>query len=134
MKTIDQVLKEHGEYASLIKAVVEQLGGTDYILDIVNSGMEAGFPGFTYTNDNVEFYRKNKKQILKLLVIIAESWSEPVLRFIKQFSFLKNSDYDNNDIINILFEKYNSKYDEIYQALTWFAAEIICSLFEESTD
>ena len=59
---------------TLVEAVREQMGTEDdydefrdTMSDVAQGGAEAGFGGFTYTNDCVDFYEANKDAIWELL-------------------------------------------------------------------
>ena len=47
----------------LIEMVVNQCGDKQYAIDAGNHGADAGWPGFTYNSDCIEFFDKNKDMI-----------------------------------------------------------------------
>jgi hypothetical protein len=132
MKTTAQVIRENSQYKSLINAVIKTLGGTDYIEDITRSGMDAGFPGFTYYVDTHKFAIKNQKQIVAMLEESAEQLGEDVVAMVSNFGVFRNSPMDQGDKKDLYKYLAGVKPDQgaITNVMAWFAAEEVARMFE----
>ena len=73
----------------LTRAVIRQLGGTDYLADAMNHGADSGFPGFTYYKDTVPFFRRNRAEIIARLESDAANFGEDLLSMLAGFRCLK---------------------------------------------
>lgn len=96
-------------YKDLVKAVKKHSGLDDAeIIQAAEHGADAGWAGFTYTTDTVEFYDKNEELIWKLLEeMSSDMGSKNVMDFIGSFKIA--------DQITDL--------DSFKNALSWFALE-----------
>lgn len=142
-KTIEQVKTERPEYRALIEAVVEGIGGSEYIADVVNHGINGGFGDFIYYSDTVAFYKKYRKAINKLAEELAEELGADVVEMVGAFNCIEAYDYetkqwtdkdDRKDIAICLFGgslRTLTDDNHIPNALAWFAAEEVCRWFEE---
>jgi len=132
MKTVKQVIKDNKQFELLINAVIEQLGGTDYIQDIQNHGMEAGFPGFTYYKDTHEFAIKNQSEIVAMLEDSADQFGQEVSEMVSNFGVFRNAPMDKDDRKDLY--KYLSgvapEQGAITNVMAWFAAEEVARMFE----
>jgi len=131
MKKLSEVLKEHNDSKQMINAIMHRLGSTECIEDIVNNGADSGFSGFIYTEDCVKFWRKYKKDILKLLESASDNLGQSAVIIVKDFEYIRNSDYTENEIAEALYGKYNQEYDYIYNTMAWFALEEVARWFED---
>lgn len=109
----------------LVKAVIKQLGDTTYFDDVSNHGAGGGFPGFTYYDDTVAFFRKNKKEIVELAENMANDLGEDVTNMIKGFNCLKDLELTNSQIGKVLYGRFSDSGNNtiIMNALSWFALE-----------
>jgi len=132
MKTQKQVLQDNPDYKNLINAVIRQLGGTDYVMDIVNHGVDGGFPGFTYYSDTVPFAMKHRKHIVQLLEEMAEQLGEDVVKMVSGFGVFRNNPMDNDDRKDLYCYLGGGKCKEttIPNLMAWFAAEEVCRMFD----
>lgn len=135
MKTIEQVKRENKDKASLIDAVIEQLGGWDdetggVIEDINSHGADAGWVGFTYTKDTCEFYKANRKEINDWIKETAEEMGcKSSVELVKGFRCMEGETEDN--IGRCLYGgKLTDDTDMVQNGLAWFALEEVCRLFE----
>ncbi len=131
MKKLSEVLKEHNDSKQMINAIIHYLGGTESIEDIINNGADSGFSGFIYTKDCVKFWKKYKKDILKLLESVSDDLGQSAVTTVKDFEYIKNSNYTENEIAKALYGKYNQEYDYIYNTMAWFALEEVARWFED---
>lgn len=143
MKTLKQVKKENAEYAALIDAVIEQLGGwdkesPDQIENINRHGIGGGFCGFIYHSDTVKFFNDNRANILALCKDMAAQFGEGgFLELIMGFNCLSSGQYPNRkpdytqtEIAAAIYENGDENETQIKNALSWFAAEEVCRMFE----
>ena len=74
------------EMKKLIAAIKRHSGmENDQIIEAGEHGADAGWPGFTYTNEAAEFYQKNKDAIWELLNEESDNQGVPVLDLIASF-------------------------------------------------
>lgn len=109
----------------LVKAVIKQLGGRESLEDVTNHGASGGFCGFVYYSDTIEFFRKNKKEIIELAEDMANDFGEDVTNMIKNFNCLKDYELSNSQIGKVLYGRFSDSGDNtnIMNALAWFALE-----------
>ena len=80
----------------LVRAVLRQLGGGpeawDSLRDVCRGGADAGFCGFTYYSDTVEFFRKYRREITALCERMADDLGENVSDMVAGFGCLGGQD------------------------------------------
>lgn len=137
MKTISEVCKENEEFSLVVKAVVRRIG-RESIQDVNEHGISGGFSGFIYYTETVAFWKKYKKIIMKMLENDASDFGVGIVEMVQNFNCLVNTstkerkpDYTSDEIGRALYGRYNEELDIIYNALAWYAAEIVCRWFEE---
>jgi hypothetical protein len=139
MKTKKEVLNLIPEYKNLVNAVLRNLGGTEYIEDVINNGASAGFPGFTYYSDTVKFFKAHKKDILKLAEDLASQiGNDSIISMIQNFNCLTSGnykerklDYTQDEIAKAIYTGKGERAEIIQNALAWFALEEVCRMFED---
>lgn len=131
MKKTSEVLKEHPEYATLIRSVIRQLGDKTYIEDVNNHGAGNGFSGFTYYSDTVYFFRKHRKDIISLVKDLSEGLGEQTITMISNFNCLKDMKIGTDEIAESLYTNKGKLNDQIQNAMAWFALEEVCRWFED---
>ena len=135
MKSKNQVLTERPEYKTLINGVINSLGDTDYIMDIVNNGADAGWPGFTYYNDTHAFAMRYRKLIVKLLTEQADEFGQEVVEMVSKFGVFRKSPMDNDDKMALYQYLGGGKViagpGTITNLMAWYALEEVCRMFEE---
>jgi len=129
MKTKKEVLKDNSQYKALINAVVSRVG-LDSVEDINRHGISGGYGGFIYYSDTTAFFRKYKKDILKMAEEMADSMGEDMLTMIRSFNCLGNN-YTVNEIGQAIYAGKGDYVDQIQNAMAWFAAEEVCRMFED---
>ena len=136
MKTMERVLKDYPNHATLIRAVVSRIG-KDSIKDVNGHGIDGGFNGFIYYRDTCAFFSRHKQAILDMAKETAESLGEDLLSMVAHFNCLSNQgkpDYSQDEIARALYgreTKEQSGRENIQNAMAWFAAEEVCRMFEE---
>lgn len=97
MKTITKVtlatlIEQSNIPASLIRAVVRQMGGwqsfTESAPDICRGGIDGGFHGFIYHADTLPFTKRNRAAILELAKSQADDFGQDVIEMVAGFNCL----------------------------------------------
>lgn len=140
MKSKKQVLSERPEMKALINAVINGIGGIDYVEDVNNHGIDGGFGSFVYYKDTVRFYKRYRKMINQMIMGTANELGESPVEMVGGFNCLKAYNYKSKtwedeemrDEIGVCI--YGGKLnvgDRVPNALAFFAAEEVCRLFED---
>ena len=129
MKTKTQTLHDYPEYKTLINAVISRIG-MDSVRDVINHGIDGGFPGFIYYSDTCAFYHQHRKAINQWIKNMADEFGQGQVEFVQNFGCLRNSDW-RDEIGQCLYGgKLNDETTQVENALAWFAAEEVCRLFD----
>ncbi len=128
--------------ASLIRAVVRQIGGwdsfTEKAADITNHGINGGFSGFTYYTETEKFAKANKDAILELASSQAQEVGyDSTFAMIRGFGCFKDDKLSDCEIMNALCKGRNpNDGPNILNGLAWLAGEEVarayCDLLEQS--
>jgi len=136
MKTTQaKLIKSSNIPASLIRAVVRQLGGwdsfTEKAADITNHGINGGFSGFIYYTDTEKFAKANKDAILELASSQAqERGFDSTLAMIRGFGCFKGDTLTDCEIMNALCKGRNPKDGpNILNGLAWYAGEEVARAY-----
>lgn len=106
----------------LDRAVIRQLGGSDYLADIANHGIGGGFPGFTYYSDTVKFFKAHRADIIALVKEMADDFGQSPMEFVAGFNCFKGMDFEA-EIAECLYGRVSADNYTVPNALAWFAAE-----------
>ena len=112
----------------VIDKVVKQLTGSirltkdakATLADIARHGADAGWPGFTYYADTVDFFDKNRMLIIDMLAEYANDCGECPVEVVHGFRCI--SDYSKGEIFSILAGA-DDKDAQVKNALSWFMLE-----------
>jgi hypothetical protein len=107
----------------LVSAVVRKLGSRDYLRDVNYHGADGGFPGFTYTWETVEFYKRHKSQIVELLREYADDMGESISDVVSEFRCLADLPGKSDEIGRTLYGRIGKNDFMVANALAWFALE-----------
>jgi hypothetical protein len=133
MKSKAQVIKDNPTYKTLINGVINALGGTELVMDVVNHGADAGYPGFTYYSDTHKFAMRYRKLIVKMLVDQAQDFDQEVVEMVSGFGAFRKSPMDNVDRMELY--KYigggRCEQSTITNLMAWYALEEVCRMFED---
>lgn len=122
MKT--QINVSETRQPSLTRAVIRHIGERETLEDVARHSADAGWAGFTYYNDTVEFARKHKAEILERASEDAKEYGmEGVISFLAGFGCLKG--YTQEQIADGLYNPKSEDRTTIYNALAWYALEEI---------
>lgn len=131
---------DYDSFCNLIKACFEHIGKDeeeflDILRNVANSpyGAAAGFSGFIYYSETVDFCMKNKEKIVKRLEEEAEELGENcAIDVVKGFHCFKDdNDITTGDIGKALYsEKKHDELLQIYNALSWYTLEEVAFYFD----
>ena len=62
---------------------------------------------------------------------MSDDLGQSAVTTVKDFEYIKNSNYTENEIAKALYGKYNQEYDYIYNTMAWFALEEVARWFED---
>jgi hypothetical protein len=131
MKTKVAVIRENKGYATLINAVINNIG-LDSVMDVVNHGIDGGFSGFIYYSDTHKFAMRHRKMIVKMLEDTSSQLGEDVVKMVSGFGVFRNSpmdDFDRKDLYKYLGGG-RPEQGTITNLMAWFAAEEVCRMFD----
>ena len=127
MKTTKRVIEESAIPPKLVRSVVRQLGGKEYLEDIAHYGASVGFPGFTWYTDTVAFYKRNRKEILALLKEYSADFG--VKSAVEVVCTFKGLEKEQESICRCLYGRVIEEDSCVANALAWFAAEEVARAF-----
>ena len=134
MKLSDFV-KQSTVPAKLIRAVVRQVGCWEdfqqIAKDVVNLG-GYGYKGFIYYDDTVAFTKRNKRAILEFAADQdSEIESVGLVKFVAGFGCIDETD---DLIARALYAGRGDAFQEVYNALAWYALEEVCRSYVDLLD
>lgn len=94
--------------------------------DVVNHGVDAGYPGFTTYVETMKFYDKNRKLIRERLKDDANSRGMSVIDMVKSFRVM--NDMIEDEIAEVIYAGKTSDRDAdamIKNGLAWYALEAV---------
>lgn len=130
MKKMKEVIADSNIPAAVVRGVVRVLGGTESMGDIARYGIDGGYCGFIYYDDTRRFYRRHKRDIMKMAEDLAEGLGEDMLTMIAGFGCLKSAELKPTEIMEGL-EGRGEMADMIQNAMTWYAAEEVARAFDD---
>lgn len=110
--------------STLKNAVIRQIGDKESLRDVMNHGADAGYPGFTYYVDTIAFFRRQKKNIVKLAEEMAADFGEDVLKMVAGFRCL-DGNFTASEVAKVMYGPWrdDDAHTMIANALAWFACE-----------
>jgi hypothetical protein len=127
-------LKYQGKTSpKLRKAVISGLGDIESLIDVANHGADGGHGDFCYHSDTVAFYKKNKKDILKMACNDAFEFGTTLTAMVSTFSHLKsNSDITTHEIDRVFSGELSDEYNtnQIFNVMTWYALESVAQDYQ----
>lgn len=131
--TLEHFIEDSGLDASMVKGIVDGLGGwkeaQGSLSDIARYGADAGWAGFTYTGDTVDFFKAHKKAILALLQDMADQCGQGMLETVQGFNCIGKG-YSLDEIGEAIYAGRGECAAIIKNALAWFALEETAYRFE----
>jgi len=129
--------------ASLVRAVVRQSGGwenfREMAADVAEHGADCGFSGWIYYTETCAFYKKNRKEIIRLAKNIAGEVGmdgsarnnfKDHLNFIKSFGCIRDSGISIDELVQGM-SGYGELKDQIQNCLSWFALEEVARAYAD---
>lgn len=110
--------------------------GISELYSIYGHGANVGITGLISTCDIVDFYLQNIDSIQDYWINLSDELGEGFIEMIKNFNWLKDSDFSKNDIFKALKmttkdELYDSDFYEIILPLVWgIAEELAINIFD----
>lgn len=112
----------------LVNAVIKQLGYKSddpellgVMRDVSRRGTNTGRSGFAYYSETVDFFRKNRTEIIAMVREMAEEFDQSSIELVKSFRCLPDADED--EIGRALYRRIKSTDTEVPNALAWCALE-----------
>lgn len=124
LKTKKLVVAEYPQYKKIITNFYQKVG-KENILEIVKHGAGYGVPGFIYTEDTVEFFKRHRTEIMEML----NDFSENLYRTVKIFVPLRSVSFSEKEFYDAVYLNEGENKDIIQDALAWFALEEIANKF-----
>ena len=130
MNTTEQAKRNSNIPASLIDAVVEQIGEAERLEDVYHHGADGGLTGFTYYSETLPFFNANQKDIVALVESMAEEMGQNPIEFVQSFRCL-NADKGEYipSISRCLYAKPTDEDVDVANAVAWFALEEVARAF-----
>lgn len=130
MKTIKQFAAQSNIPATLIRAVVRQMGGWEefksHAEDVSNHGANGGFSGFIYYSDTAPFCKRNKTDIIAYAKEQAKEFDTTLSSMIANFNCIN---LDAEEVAEALYHHLSENLQEVYNALAWYALEEVARAY-----
>ena len=131
--TISQLIESSNIPERLIKKTINQFGGwsefKDLAPDVINHGIGGGFHGFIYYSDTVDFFNKNKDDILKMAKDQAEDFGMSMTEMVQGFNCMKGLDLTIDEFAETFFTGEGELDTQIFNCLAWYAGEEVCRAY-----
>lgn len=137
--TMAALIKSAGIPASLVRAVVRQMGGwksfTESAPDIcrggIDGGIDGGFHGFIYNRDTEAFARRNRAAIAETASAQASDFRTGVIEMIRGFGcFRHGTPPTDEEIGSALYAGRDAKDGlPVLNALAWYAGEEVARAY-----
>ena len=133
--TLSKLINSTSIPASLVRAVVRQLGGWNSFAqsaeDITNHGINGGFCGFVYYKDTESFTRRNLEGINELLSAQAQEIGyDSTFAMIRSFGCFRGDTLSDGDIMRALCRGRNPDSGvNILNGLAWYAGEEVARAY-----
>lgn len=134
MKTIKETIKDSNIPAKLIRSVYNTVGA-DSLEYLAISGAASGFTGIIYHSDTVAFFKRNRKDIVRLVESMAEDMGEVPCDMVAGFNCLggQNKERKHEYYPSIARCLYGGRITDadtaVANALCWFACEEVARAF-----
>lgn len=137
--TLAALIESTGIPASLVRAVVRQLGGwqdfTSSAPDIASHGINGGFSGFIYYKDTIAFAKRNRADIASMAKEQASDFGTDPISMIQGFNCFRNSKPDAASVSTALYGgRSQEDTDTVLNALAWYAGEEVARAYVDMTE
>ncbi len=136
MKTLKTFVEKSHIPASLVRAVVRQVGGWDEDFaviahDVCSYGAGGGIGGFIYYADTVAFAKKQKSAILAAAAALAADCGTTTFELIASFNCLQMS---ADAVAEAIYNPRSDNRQTVFNALAWFALEEVARSYCDLAD
>ena len=125
--------------ASLVRAVVRQMGGWQAFCNqapsIVQHGIDGGICGFTYYRETEPFAQRNRSAIAEHAREQASDFGTSIVEMIQGFGCFRGAKPTESEVCQALYGGQN--YDDginILNALAWYAGEEVARAYCDAFD
>jgi hypothetical protein len=129
--TLDGLVKSTNIPESLVRAVVQQMGGwksfKESAPDICRGGIDGGFHGFIYYSETLSFAKRNRKEILEMASEHARNFGMGLVEMIQGFGCFRHSKPSETEIVEGLAG--NTDETQVPNALAWYAGEEVARAY-----
>jgi hypothetical protein len=148
IKTISGLIayvKENSSWQSTtIRNVIQTLGYTAagglsslkglscQLVNCAEHGANAGFPGFIYYSETIEFFRKNRKDIVNNIEQTAAELGEDIIKMVQSFGLFHNSTPPTSGEVGKALWDSAHQYDDLtslYNVFAWYALEEVSNIW-----
>ena len=131
--TVKDMIENSSMPGKLIRSTIDQFGGFDQfkeqVNDVYNHGITGGFSGFIYYVDTVDFYKRNKKDILMFSMGESEEIDTDMIEMFSGFGCMKDLDISKREIEEAVIFGKGEMVEQILNCLAWYIAESVCRLY-----
>lgn len=133
--TIKKMIEQSNIPAKLIRSTIKQFGGFDAFResapDVANHGISGGFHGFIYYADTVPFFRRNRKEIIKMSTEQAKEVTDRggMLEMVAGFNCMTSLEVTPDEIARAIYTGKGECADQILNCLAWYAGEEVARLY-----
>lgn len=135
--TLTKLIEQSSIPASLIRAVVRQMGGwqsfTESAPDVCCGGIDGGFHGFIYYSDTEAFAKRNREAIADMAIRQADDFGVGVIEMIQGFGCFRNGTKPTEDEIGKALFAGKDDGAGVLNALAWYAGEEVCRAYCDLT-
>lgn len=137
IRTLSDFIDASNLPASLVRAVVRQMGGWESFKesapDICQGGIDGGFHGFIYNSDTESFARRNLKAIQAMASQQAEDFGTGVIEMIKGFGCFRHGTKPTDEEIGSALYAGKDAPD-VLNALAWYAGEEVARSYNDLSE
>jgi len=133
--SLSEFIKQTSIPASLVRAVVRQIGGwesfTESAPDICRGGIDGGFHGFIYNADTEPFARRNREAICQMATEQAVDFETNIFEMIQDFGCFRNGEKPTAQEIGRALYAGKNEPDgvAVLNALAWYAGEEVARAY-----
>jgi hypothetical protein len=107
-------------------------GLSSILMDCAQHGADGGFPGFSYYDDTLSFFKRNRQDIVKNLELTAEKLGEDIIKLVQSFGVFRcDVPPSPANVSRALWGTGGLKRDltGIYNVFAWFCFEEVSRIW-----
>lgn len=133
-ETLKKLIESTNIPASLVRAVVRQMGGWQSFCDsapyIIRHGIDGGFCGFITYSDTESFAKRNRSAIAEMAQDQASDFCKSPIELIQQFQCFHENVPSTTAVGEALYAGRNYEDEpNILNALAWYAGEEVARAY-----